>query len=389
MPLAARQRRSDVTLCRPILEPVILTDVQSGFLSLGQASARTIARRSAASGRLQRTLLVHGPAGADKSAFVDDLLALLLCTDAALDARPCNACRGCRDARAHSHPDLLIGSPQAWRGDRSTGESIVAAARRWLLRSAGAPVVGELRIVVLEGIERAGEQIQNALLKVLEEPGARHMFILVADEPSRLLPTIRSRCQALRIGPVPRAELVAWLMDRERLPHEQADALAQIAGGLSGTATEFARRPELVDWRRRTQQELLDLLQRGPADRFGSIRDLLDAAARLAGPTETDDDALATPTSVQRDAAVVVVDAWLGLARDLLVASAGRPGSAPTAELLTGLAEVASRVPTPELIAFVATLERVREGLLQNAAPKLAMEVAMLAWPSVDRMAAT
>ena len=366
---------------------MISTDVQPGFLSLGQASARTIARRSAASGRLQRTLLVHGPVGADKAAFVDDLLALLLCSDAAADARPCNSCRGCRGARAHSHPDLLIGSPQAWRDERSAGESIVAAARRWLLWSAGAPVVGELRIVVLEGIDRAGEQIQNALLKVLEEPGARHMFILVADEPSRLLPTIRSRCQALRIGPVPRAELVAWLMDRERLPHEQADALAQIAGGLSGTAAAFARRPELVDWRRMTQQELLELLERGPADRFGSIRDLLDAAAHLTGPAQTDDDALNTPTSVQRDAAVVVIDAWMDLARDLLITSAARPGRAPTAELLTGLAEVAARVPTPQLIAFVATLERVREGLLQNAAPKLAMEVAMLAWPSVDRVA--
>lgn len=382
-------KAGDVTLSRPILGFVISTDVQPGFLSLGQASARTIALRSAARGRLQRTLLVHGPAGADKSAFVDDLLALLLCTDADPANRPCNACRGCRTARAHSHADLLIGSPQRWRDERSTGESIAAAARRWLLQSAGAPVVGERRIVVLEGIERAGEQIQNALLKVLEEPGARHMFILVADEPNRLLATIRSRCQPLRIGPVPRAELVAWLMDRERLPQDQADALARIAGGLSGMATEFARRADLITWRRQTQQELLELLERGPADRFGSIRDLLDAAGRLAGPhAETDEEAVATPTSVQRDAAVLVIDAWLDLARDLLVASAGRPGIAPSAELLTGLTEAAARVPARPLASFVAALERIREGLLQNAAPKLAMEVAMLAWPSVSRMPA-
>src|SRR6185503_15076613 len=148
---------------------VTQTTPQAGFLSLGQATSRTIAQRSAASGRLQRTLLVHGPAGSGKGAFVDDLLALLLCQ--AVDGeRPCNACHGCRQARARTHPDLVIGSPERWREERSTGESIVAAARRWLAESAGAPIAGERRIVVVEGVDRANEQTQNALLKALEEP---------------------------------------------------------------------------------------------------------------------------------------------------------------------------------------------------------------------------
>ena len=366
----------------PILGFVIEGDLQPGFLGVGQSTARAIALRSARSGRLQRTLLVHGPAGAGKAAFVDDLLALLLCTDAAADERPCNHCRACRQARAHSHPDLVIGSPQRWREERGSGESIVAAARRWLLESSGSPIAGERRVVVIDKVDQANEQAQNALLKVLEEPGERQMIILVADEPSRLLPTIRSRAQPLRIGAVPRDELVAWLVDRERLPADQADALARMAGGLSGRATELARDSELVAWRRRTQQELLELLGRGTADRFGSIRDLLDAAARVTTATPPADD---EPVSAgaQRGAAVVVVDAWLDLGRDLLVARAGRPAIAPATELLTGLAAAAGRIGQAELLACMRKLERIREGLLQNAAPKLAMEVAMLAWPSV------
>ena len=100
----------------------------------------------------------------------------------------------------------------------------MAAARRWLADSAGAPIAGERRVILVEGVDRANEQTQNALLKALEEPTSRHMFVLVADEPTRVLPTIRSRSQALRVGSVPRAELVAWLVDRERLPVDQADA---------------------------------------------------------------------------------------------------------------------------------------------------------------------
>ena len=117
------------------------TDLEPGFQSLGQATARAIATRAARDGRLQRSLLVHGPAGSGKDAFVDDLLALLFCVDPDPERRPCNTCRGCRDARRRAHPDLVIGSPERWRDERSSAESIVSAARRWLLEAAGAPVV--------------------------------------------------------------------------------------------------------------------------------------------------------------------------------------------------------------------------------------------------------
>ncbi len=244
-------------------------------------------------------------------------------------------------------------------------------------------------MVLVEGIDRANEQTQNALLKALEEPTGRHMFVLVADEPTRVLPTIRSRSQPLRVGAVPRAELVGWLVDHERLPIDQAEDLARIAGGMPGTAIGYARSPEVVDWRRRTQRELLGLVARGRADRFGSVRDLLDDASRLGRqpPIEVGDEAsadgdAARPTSAaQREAALLIVDAWLGLARDLLLTAAGRPGIAAGSALIPDLSEVAIAMGPPAIRAFIAELERIRDALRVNAAPRLALEVAMLAWP--------
>jgi DNA polymerase III gamma/tau subunit len=362
--------------------------VEPGFLSLGQATSRAIAQRSAARGRLQRTLLVHGPVGSGKGTFVDDLLALLFCESTAND-RPCNACRGCRRARARTHPDLVVGSPERWRDERSTGESIVAVARRWLAESASAPIAGERRVVLVEGVDRANEQTQNALLKALEEPTGRHMFVLVADEPTRVLPTIRSRSQALRVGAVPRAELVAWLVDRERLPLDQAEDLARIASGMAGTAIGYARTPQSVDWRRRTQRELLGLIDSGRADRLGRVRELLDDAARLgvhqsaeaAVDGSSEDDAQRPTGAAQREAALLIVEAWLGLARDLLVAAAGRPEIATTSTLLPDLQAAAGRIGASAILDFMALLERIRDGLRENAAPRLALEVAMLSWP--------
>ena len=369
-----------------------------GFQSLGQATARRVALRSAERGELGRTLLVHGPSGAGKDAFVDDVLALVLCGDPEPARRPCNECRGCRDARARVHPDLVSGSPEMWRDARSTGESIVAAARRWLLGAAGAPVVAERRVVLIEGADRANEQTQNALLKVLEEPTDRHTFILVADEPRRILPTIRSRCRPLRIGPVARAELVAHLMDRMRLPADQAEALAILSGGLVGTAIGFvAEKGERLDWRRRVQTELLALLERGRADRFGSVRDLLDGGAPggTAGASPTADvasgegDGQRTPASAQREAAVLIVEAWMGITRDLLVASVGRADLAPSRELVAELERLARRIGPAPLQEMSAVLERVHDALRQNAAPRLALEAAMLGWPMLAEPAPT
>jgi len=357
------------------------TDAAPGFRSLGQAAARRMATLGAQRGRVGRTLLVHGPPGAGKTAFVDDLLALAFCIEPDATHRPCNACRGCRDARNRSHPDLVTGSPDGWREARTTGESIVAVARRWLLEAAGAPVVADRRVVVVERVDRASEQIQNALLKTLEEPTDRHTFILVADEPSHLLPTIRSRSQPLRIGPVPREELTGHLMDVEGLPRDLADALARISNGLSGTAVAFARNRDLLDWRRRLQAELLSLLERGRADRLGAVRDLIDDAVRLVPARPADDEEARTPASVQREAAILVVDGWIGLTRDLLMAVAGRSELAPGTELGPDLERLAPGLDVPSLLAMSRRLERIHAGLRENAAPRLSLEAGMLAWP--------
>lgn len=367
----------------PILGRVIQTIDGPGFRSLGQPTARRIARQAAERGRLGRTLLVSGPRGAGKGAFVDDLLALAFCTDPDPSARPCNACRGCRDARARSHPDLVIGSPELWRESRSTGESIVGAARRWLLEAAGAPVSAERRIVLIEEADRANEQTQNALLKALEEPTDRHTYLLVADEPWRLLPTIRSRCQPLRIGRVPADELTTFLVERRQLPEDLASSVARLSHGLVGRAVRLVDSREVLDWRRRVQAELLSLLGHGRAERFAAVRDLLDETVRLGAtaPAAEDEEGARTPAAAQRAAATTLVEAWIELSRDLLVVAGGRPDLAPGGELGPELETVGAHLSLASLTWFATLLEQVHDGLRENASPRLALERAMLAWP--------
>jgi DNA polymerase-3 subunit delta' len=358
-----------------------------GFLTIGQPIAERLVQRMLSDGGGPTTILVHGPRGAGKGAFVDDVLATVFCEMPDPAARPCNACAGCERGRARTHPDLVVASPTGWRDDRGTGESIVGAARRWLAEVAGAPIAGRWRVVVVEHADAANEQVQNALLKALEEPAPRQLFILVADDPRRLLPTIRSRAQAVRLQPVPRPELARWLLELRPMTDEQASTLARLADGRVGRARTLADRPELLDWRRRTQHELLALSGRGRADRFGAVRELLDDAGRLVAPAVEIDRAdeaepsRRTPTGVQRAAAVAIVDAWVDLARDLAVAAAGVPDLAVSAELVPEVLEAAGDRAPADWARVTLTLDRIRDALEENVSPRLALETAMLAWP--------
>lgn len=375
--------------------------MRPGFQTVGQITARRIGLRTVTQQRVGQPLLVHGARGSGKDAFVADLVATLLCE--ALDPQigPCNACRSCRRARAGTHSDVVIASPESWRTARQGGESIVAVTRRWLLDTASTPVEGERRIAVIRDAERATEQSQNALLKALEEPSPRHVFILVADDVERLLPTIRSRCQQLRIGAVPRADLAGWLVERFSITDGQADALALMSRGRIGLAARLAERPALVAWQRGLQGELLTLVGRGRAERFGSAKDAIAEAlkvldevpevADLDGEPATASEERAdarTPAARQRAAAIAVVDVWRGLARDLLVAAAGRPEVAVGTDVLPELPAMATLIGPAPIVRFIGRLEEIREGLVQNASARLALEVAMLEWPSLDPVAA-
>jgi hypothetical protein len=97
------------------------------------------------------------------------------------------------------------------------------------------------------------------------------------------------------------------------------------------------------------------------------------------------DDAPRTPASAQRAAATTIVEAWMALARDLLIAAAGSGEPAPSAEFAPEIGRLAERIGVPPMATMVRLLERIHEGLRANASPRLALEAAMLAWPRLGR----
>src|SRR3546814_7362250 len=97
--------------------------------------------------------------------------------------------------------------------------------------------LGHWRVIGVDAVDDLETDGANALLKTLEEPPARTLFLLVSHSPGRLLPTIRSRCRTLRFQPVDRDVMTAWLHDlRPMLDHGEVRAIVAASGGVPGKA---------------------------------------------------------------------------------------------------------------------------------------------------------
>jgi DNA polymerase-3 subunit delta' len=207
--------------------------------------------------RLPHAVLLHGPRGVGKLALAERIGQGLLCEHKDPAKRPCDKCDACRWFAAGNHPDFRRLEPEALRKPSENPEDEAPAkktrpsteikidqvrelAQFLNLRSHR----GALRIALVHPAEALNENSQNALLKGLEEPPAGAMFLLVSHAPTRLLPTIRSRCQAVPV-PVPeRQGALAWL---ERQGAKEAARWLAYAGGAPLRALEYAANGEVLD----------------------------------------------------------------------------------------------------------------------------------------------
>jgi len=250
----------------------------------GHERVRAVLARALERDRLPPALLLDGPQGVGKKTLALAAAQAALCEAAPLP-EPCGACRTCRRVAAAIRPERLSELRQeadrhpdedVWRNFRLHPD-LVLAEGWWLTRTgrprtepeirvdqirdlmgeiAGAPFEARRRVFVIDDAHTMNDAAQNALLKSLEEPPPRSHVILVSSAAAGLRPTIRSRCQRLRFGPLPRL-VVGKMLERERgLGAEAARLQAALAGGSLGAALSFEPGTEL-----RRREELLALLE--------------------------------------------------------------------------------------------------------------------------------
>lgn len=184
------------------------------------------------SGRLPHAVLFNGSHGVGKQALADALIAQMLCAHPTTHA--CGHCHSCQMLASGYHPDLLRVSPE--EGKRQIRIDPIRAVNRFVNQTAQQ---SGYRVIVISPAEAMNVAAANALLKSLEEPGEKTLFILLADVPSRVLPTIRSRCQQWSLSRVAYPACRDWLV-RQLQSEEEARFWWQVAGGLPLLAVELA-----------------------------------------------------------------------------------------------------------------------------------------------------
>ena len=170
--------------------------------------------------------LLHGPAGIGKRALADRLMALMLCQQP-LPEGACGRCKGCMLLAARTHPDHYILEPE--EADKAIRVDQVRELVGFVSQTAQ---LGGRKVVLLEPAEAMNLNAANALLKSLEEPAGDTVLLLVSHQPSRLLPTIKSRCVQQRCPLPDRQQSLDWLASSlPELPHAAHEELLALAAG--------------------------------------------------------------------------------------------------------------------------------------------------------------
>jgi DNA polymerase-3 subunit delta' len=194
-------------------------------------------RRAVSRGRLAHGYLFVGPRGVGKTLFARELARAVLCeappAGAVLTA--CDRCASCLLVSAGTHPDLFVVRRPEDKNELPI-DLMQQLCRDFMLRTAR----GRGKFAMLEDADDLNEESANCFLKTLEEPPPRSVFVLIAADADRILPTIRSRCQVMRFAPLAETAVRAVLQAQGIEDAAQLDRLVRLAGGSPGQALALA-----------------------------------------------------------------------------------------------------------------------------------------------------
>ena len=245
---------------------------------VGQERAVGVLRAAAADqGAMTHAWLITGPPGSGRSNAARAFAAALQC-----DRDGCGHCQACTTALRGTHADVTVVATEKVTIKIDDVRELIGLAQR-------APSQGRWRVIIVEDADRMAERTSNVLLKAIEEPPPRTVWLLCAPSPQDGVVTIRSRCRGvgLRIPPV--ADVAALLVSRDGADPEVADLAARAAQSHIGLARRLARDPDAR--RRRAQVLTLGASIRGVGDAVLAAADLVEVAGAEAKAATGDRDA--------------------------------------------------------------------------------------------------
>jgi DNA polymerase-3 subunit delta' len=355
------------------------------------------ARSGEESQEMTHAWLFTGPPGSGRSSAAVAFAAALICSQDG-----CGTCVDCRAAKAGTHADVEI--------IRTEGLSIkIEEIRELLTRVAWAPAMGGWRVVVMEDADRLTESAANALLKAIEEPGNRTVWLLCAPTLHDVLPTIRSRCRHLQLVTPSAKDVADVLIGRDGISPAMADFAARASQGHIGRARYLAS-DETIRNRRNTiirlPMQIVDVatafkaaetllnLATEEAEIAASARDEKESAdlAEAWGKGATgrgmatggskaikdlEKEQKSRTTRMIRDSIDGALVDIATLYRDVMFIQSGTQGALINQEFAADISKMAERIAPAKTVSKIDAIMSARTNLSHNAAPLLTLEALM------------
>lgn len=316
-------------------------------------------QRSLEADTLAHAYLIVGPAHVGKATLAANLAQALNCE---ASERPCLECDSCRRIASSGHADVQITSLN--RNEDASEAKLISIDQIKQMQHAASlpPFEGSCKVFIIDGAELLSTEAANCLLKTLEEPFEKVVFILLTVNDSLLPETVVSRCQRLEMVPLPAAEVEQSLAGTVTEP-ERARLIARLSHGCTGWALAASADDSLLQQRDEDMDRMLEILAADCEERFSYVSRL---AARFG----------------QNRAAVYgILDLWLDFWRDLMLVKVGCGDMITNVDRQAALEEMAAGYSLHQIRDFIEGIRAAGQQLRQNANPRLALEVLMLDIP--------
>lgn len=305
---------------------------------------------------LRHAYLITGPKGIGKSNLALRFIQALNCPQPKLEGAPCLTCPTCNRISRLEHPDLFPISVE------EDSKRIKVDQIRELIHSlALSPYESKYRFGLLLDFENASLSAQNSLLKTLEEPPGSVILILTAITGDALLETIRSRCEEIKLNPIPLDVTSRGLQDLHNIPPEEANHLAHISGGKPEIALGMHADPELLKRRATLLDEHIEILDGNSVRRF----------------------AYAQQVSQDPQKVTELLDIWISIWQDILHQSSKSQMPLQNIDRKKDIENILNQVDLDTARTSLNLFQRAHRLLGENANLKLTLEDLFLGLPRI------
>lgn len=330
----------------------------------GHEWAEKMLKQQIASGDVRHAYLFTGPPGVGRRTLALQFAKALNCTQPPAPGEYCGICRLCTQLDKMQQADLTV-----VQAEQEGGGLKVEALRELLHNLSLSPYEARFRVALLLRFQEATPAAQNALLKTLEEAPEKVILLLTADNAENLLPTIVSRCEVLRLRPLPVDVVSSHLQKRFSISPEKAGLLAQVANGRLGYAVRLQEEPVLLDQRQTCLTDWWELLHSNRRERFGYIEKFL----KVKSSTKEDRDKLKETLRAQ-------MVTWLSLWRDVLLVQSGSDSPLNNPDEIEHIRLVSNRMDPIQARRLITSQEKTL-ARLSGANLQLTTDVLLLDWP--------